>query len=42
MRRHFGKTFPYAVIYLDEAERIMIFAVMHMSRRPGCWKPRLG
>ncbi|MBI4026729.1 MAG: type II toxin-antitoxin system RelE/ParE family toxin [Verrucomicrobia bacterium] len=41
MRRHFSKTFPYAVIYLEEAERILIFAVMHMSRRPGYWKERL-
>ena len=38
MRRHFSKAFPYAVIYLEEEERILIFAVAHMSRRPGYWK----
>ncbi len=40
MRRHFSRIFPYAVIYLEEAERILIFAVMHMHRRPGYWKKR--
>jgi plasmid stabilization system protein ParE len=41
LRRHFGRTFPYAVIYLEEADRIVIFAVMHMRRRPGYWKSRV-
>ena len=41
MRRHFSRSFPYAVIYLEETERILIFAVMHMKRQPGYWKPGL-
>ena len=40
-RRHFSDVFPYAVIYLDEPDRIWIVAVMHMHREPGYWKTRL-
>jgi plasmid stabilization system protein ParE len=41
-RRHFSDVFPYAVIYLDEPDRVWIVAVMHLKRRPGYWKGRLG
>ena len=40
-RRHFSDVFPYAVIYLDEPERVWILAVMHMKRHPGYWRTRL-
>ena len=40
-RRHFGDTFPYAVIYLNEPDRIWIVAVAHFKQRPGYWKDRL-
>lgn len=40
-RRHFGSTFPYAVIYIEEADRIWIVAVAHFKQRPGYWKDRL-
>jgi plasmid stabilization system protein ParE len=40
-RRHFSDLFPYAVIYADQPERVLILAVMHMKRRPGYWKERL-
>lgn len=40
-RRHFSRVFPYALIYVDRPERILILAVMHMKRRPGYWKKRL-
>ena len=40
-QRHFSTTFPYAVIYVQEPERIHIIAVMHMHRRPGYWKHRV-
>jgi len=40
MRRHFSMRFPYAVIYRNDPERVLIFAVMHMKRRPGYWKSR--
>lgn len=39
-RRHFSRIFPYAVIYVEQADRIWILAVMHMKRRPGYWKYR--
>ena len=41
-RRHFSDVFPYAVIYLEEPDRIWIVAVMHMHREPGYWKDRIG
>ena len=40
-RRHFGTWFPYAVIYLDQPDRVWIVAIMHMKRRPGYWRDRL-
>ena len=33
-RRHFADVFPYAVIYLDQPERVWIVAVMHLKREP--------
>jgi plasmid stabilization system protein ParE len=41
-RRHFSDVFPYAVIYLDQPEKVWIVAVMHFKRKPGYWKLRLG
>jgi len=41
VRRHFSSLFPYAVIYLDQPDRIWIVAVMHLKRRPGYWRQRL-
>lgn len=41
VRRHFSDVFPYAMIYLDQPDRIWIVAVMHFKRRPGYWKQRL-
>ena len=40
-RRHFSTVFPYAVIYLDQPERVWIVAVMSCRKRPGYWKHRL-
>lgn len=40
-RRHFGRRFPYAVVYLDLPERVWIVAVMHFKQRPGYWTDRL-
>ena len=42
MRRHFSRSFPYAILYHDEPERVWIVTVTHMKRHPGHWKPRLG
>jgi len=41
-RRHISSVFPYAVIYLEEPDRIWIVAIMHFKRRPGYWRKRLG
>jgi len=41
-RRHFSRDFPYAVIFLAKPDFIWIVAVMHMKRRPGYWRERLG
>jgi plasmid stabilization system protein ParE len=41
-RRHFSDVFPYALIYLDQPERVWIVAVMHFKRKPGYWKQRTG
>ena len=40
-RRHFSTVFPYAILFLDQPDRILIVAVMHMKRRPGYWRERL-
>ncbi len=39
-RRHFSTVFPYAIIYVEEADTIWILAIMHFKRKPGYWKPR--
>jgi toxin ParE1/3/4 len=41
-RRHLARDFPYAVVYLDEPERVWIVAVMPLRREPDYWKHRLG
>ena len=40
-RRHFSTVFPYAVIYLDQPDRVWIVAVMNCKKRPSYWKQRL-
>ena len=40
-RRHFSKDFPYALIYLDQPDRVWIVSVMHMKRQPGYWRQRI-
>jgi toxin ParE1/3/4 len=40
-RRHFSAEFPYAIIYVEEPDRVWIVAIMHMKRRPGYWRQRL-
>ncbi len=41
-RRHFSDVFPYAVIYLEREECLWVVALMHMKRKPGYWKVRMG
>jgi plasmid stabilization system protein ParE len=38
VRRHFSTDFPYALLYIDQIDRIFIVAVSHMKRRPGYWR----
>ena len=40
-RRHLSTVFPYAIVYLEQSDRIWIVAVMHCKRQPGYWKQRL-
>jgi hypothetical protein len=35
IRRHFYNVFPYAVLYVDQPDRVHVSVVMHMMRRPG-------
>jgi plasmid stabilization system protein ParE len=41
VHRHFSKIFPYAVLYVNQPERVLVIAVMHMKRRPGYCRNRL-
>jgi plasmid stabilization system protein ParE len=34
------RRFPYAIVYRREEEAIVIYAVMHLRRRPGYWAER--
>lgn len=34
IRRHFSDVFPYALLYVDAPDRVLIIAVMHMKRTP--------
>ena len=42
VRRHFSTQFPDAVIYLEKPDHVWIVAVMHMKRKPGYCRERLG
>ena len=42
MRRHFKRRFPYAILYVDQPEMVLVIAVMHFKQRPGYWRGRLG
>lgn len=41
VRRHFGRRFPYSIMFVDRPDQIWIVAVMHFKQRPGYWKDRL-
>jgi plasmid stabilization system protein ParE len=42
VRRYLIHRFPFGLYYEYEAERVIIWAVMHLSRKPGYWESRLG
>jgi plasmid stabilization system protein ParE len=37
-RRYFLRSFPFALVYTEEEQTILIIAVMHLRREPGYWK----
>jgi toxin ParE1/3/4 len=41
VRRFLIKRFPFGIYYCIEGDRIMVYAVMHMSRDPNYWKSRI-
>jgi toxin ParE1/3/4 len=41
LRRCRTHRFPYGLIYQLQNDRIVIFAVAHLRRRPGYWRDRL-
>lgn len=41
VRRHFGRDFPYAVLFINRADFVWVVAVMHMKRCPGYWRERI-
>jgi plasmid stabilization system protein ParE len=41
-RRALLRKFPHRVLYLIDAERIVVFAVMHHRRDDLAWRERLG
>lgn len=41
VRRLMARGFPYAVLYVEKADRVLILAVMHLKRQPGYWRNRL-
>lgn len=40
-RRVFVRDFPFAIVYRQEPDGIVVFAVAHHSRRPDYWQPRV-
>lgn len=41
VRRHLINRFPFGIYYCIEGDRILICALMHMSRHPDYWKGRI-
>jgi plasmid stabilization system protein ParE len=41
IRRKIVPRFPYALIFRNDPDRIVVIAVMHLHRRPGYWSDRL-
>jgi len=39
-RRFMLRRFPFAIVYRVDPDAILVFAVAHMSRRPGYWRLR--
>lgn len=42
VRRRRMRAFPYAVIFSEVDDAYVVLAVMHLRRRPGYWRSRVG
>jgi plasmid stabilization system protein ParE len=42
VRRYRLRRFPYGIVYAALPSEIAVVAIMHLHRRPGYWKQRLG
>lgn len=40
VRRRLARRFPFAVLYKEEIEQIVVMAVMHLRQRPNYWQQR--
>ncbi len=40
VRRCLTKTFPFAVLFRERPDALVVMAVMHLHRDPNCWKTR--
>jgi plasmid stabilization system protein ParE len=41
VRRALFRRFPYALLYIEEPQRVLVLTVMHQRRHPDLWKTRL-
>jgi plasmid stabilization system protein ParE len=41
-RRCLMKRFPYGIVFQSKSDKIIIVAVMHLTRKPGYWTKRRG
>ena len=41
LRRRISADFPYALIYVEKPDHVLIVAVMHLKRQPGYWRKRI-
>ncbi len=41
IRRKLVRRFPYAILYSEEEEQIVVIAVMHLHRAPDYWRHRV-
>ena len=41
VRRCLTRVFPFGILYTIESDFLLIVAVMHLSRGPNYWKPRI-
>ena len=40
VRRHLILQFPFGIYYTVEKDEIVVWAIMHLHRKPGYWQER--